>query len=237
MAKGDLGILLLHALPLDGAMWKNQMHLFPDATYAPNLYDFGDRLEDWAGEVLQLATERQLIVVGCSVGGSCALEIAQADPERVAALVLIGTKASHNPDPDLHTSTITRLRTDGVDAAWREIWAPHFWNAQDEQAFATVRDIAKRQSIENLLKGLNAFHTRSCCEQLVTASDIPIHVVTGEHDILPGRQQCAELAKLAPQGQMHVISSCGHYVPLEQPEQFNSVLNDVVTTQIQKTHR
>jgi pimeloyl-ACP methyl ester carboxylesterase len=48
--------------------------------------------------VLRLAKGDRLIVVGCSVGGSCALELAVAAPDRIAALVLIGTKAERRPD-------------------------------------------------------------------------------------------------------------------------------------------
>jgi hypothetical protein len=48
-------LLLLHALPLDGTMWANQMGLLPGATYAPTLYPFGDCIEDWAAKALALA--------------------------------------------------------------------------------------------------------------------------------------------------------------------------------------
>jgi len=50
----NLELLLLHALPLDGSMWSSQLDIFPGATYAPTLYGFGDRVEDWAAEALRL---------------------------------------------------------------------------------------------------------------------------------------------------------------------------------------
>ena len=65
----NLELLLLHVLPLDGSMWASQLDLLPGATYAPTLYGFGDRVEDWASEALSLPKGNQLIVVGCSVGG------------------------------------------------------------------------------------------------------------------------------------------------------------------------
>ena len=37
----DLGMLLLHALPMDRRMWENQLQIMPGRTVAPNLYDFG----------------------------------------------------------------------------------------------------------------------------------------------------------------------------------------------------
>jgi pimeloyl-ACP methyl ester carboxylesterase len=99
-------LLLLHALPLDGSMWAGQMDLLPDATHAPTLYDFGESVEQWAAAALKLLYGDRLIVVGCSVGGSCAIEVAVAAPDRVAALVLIGTKAAHRPEPALHEDAL-----------------------------------------------------------------------------------------------------------------------------------
>ena len=90
----DTGMLFLHALPLDGSMWAGHMDLLPGSTYAPTLYGFGNTIEEWAAGALDVANNDQLIVVGCSVGGSCALEIAMAAPDRVAALVLLA------PTPD-----------------------------------------------------------------------------------------------------------------------------------------
>src|SRR5262245_41107688 len=110
MRKGKLELLFLHALPLDGTMWAGQQHLLPRSTYTPTLYTLGDSVEAWAAAALKLVKGDRLIVIGCSVGGSCALEVAAIAPHRVAALVLIGTKAGHQPDPALHASALKVLR-------------------------------------------------------------------------------------------------------------------------------
>ena len=81
-------------------MWASEMQLLPKATIAPTLYSFGESIEDWAKAVLNLATDEALVVVGNSVGGSCALEVARQDPGRVRAIVLIGAKAGLRPDPE-----------------------------------------------------------------------------------------------------------------------------------------
>ncbi|MBD9490459.1 alpha/beta fold hydrolase [Ensifer sp. ENS11] len=106
MVDSKLELLLLHGLPLDGTMWAKQMELLPGATYAPTLYSFGDRIESWAEKALALTTAQRLVVVGCSVGGSCALEVAALAPDRVPALVLIGTKAWRRLDPVYHASAL-----------------------------------------------------------------------------------------------------------------------------------
>jgi len=75
-SKDNVELLFLHALPLDGSMWAGQRHLLPGSTYTPTLYPFGDSIEAWAAAALKLAKNDRLVVVGCSVGGSCALELA-----------------------------------------------------------------------------------------------------------------------------------------------------------------
>ncbi|MDK1389512.1 hypothetical protein QN224_29465 [Sinorhizobium sp. 8-89] len=58
----NVELLLLHALPLDGSMWADQLDLLPGETYAPTLYGFGDRVEDWAAEALRLP-KRKLVEI------------------------------------------------------------------------------------------------------------------------------------------------------------------------------
>src|SRR6476646_3280874 len=82
-------LLFLHALPLDGSMWAAQKQRLPGSTYTPTLYPFSDSIEAWAVRALNIAKGDRLVVVGCSVGGSCALELAAIAPGRVAGIVLI----------------------------------------------------------------------------------------------------------------------------------------------------
>jgi pimeloyl-ACP methyl ester carboxylesterase len=71
--RNKLELLFLHALPFDGSMWAAQMHLLPGSTYAPTPYPFGDSIEAWAAAALNIPKGDRIVVVGCSVGGSCAM--------------------------------------------------------------------------------------------------------------------------------------------------------------------
>src|SRR5258707_31034 len=144
--KEKLELLFLHALPLDGSMWAGQKQVLPGSTYAPTLYPLGDSVQAWAAAALKLVKGDRLIVVGCSVGGSCALELAVAAPDRVAALVLIGTKAAHRPDPALHACALETLREKGLEEAWRVFWAPLFSSSANGQVISDAKRMALRQS-------------------------------------------------------------------------------------------
>lgn len=224
----DLGLLLLHALPFDSEMWAEQTSLLSTHIYTPNLYNFGDDIETWAKGALAAVTEPNVIVVGCSVGGSCALEIAKLAPARIAALVLIGTKARHDPNPTSYQNALKLLKDQGVEAAWKVYWEPLFQYQRGAISLEVAKKIALRQSSNDLANGLSAFHNRPNQDNLVSKLDFPVHVVTGEEDELPGVKYSTHLAKTAKNGQLHVFKSCGHYVPMEKPQELNALLKVII---------
>jgi pimeloyl-[acyl-carrier protein] methyl ester esterase len=224
-------LLLLHALPLDGSMWADQMALLPAASHAPTLYGLGRTVEQWAAAALKLVKGDRLIVVGCSIGGSCAIEVAAAAPDRVAALVLIGTKAGHRPDPELHAVAIQTLKERGIAESWRIYWEPLFSNSVDPGVISKAKRMALAQTPEALARGVTGFHRRPSRGDFLSTFARPVIVVSGADDIAPGPKICAAQAEMAPAGTLHVIPECGHYVPLEQPERLNAILRPLIAAQ------
>jgi pimeloyl-ACP methyl ester carboxylesterase len=223
-----LELLFLHALPLDGSMWAGQKHLLPGSSYTPTLYSFGDSIEEWAAAALKLAKGDRLVVVGCSVGGSCALEVAVAAPDRIAALVLIGTKAEHRPDPALHASALETLREKGLEEAWNVFWAPLFSRSANSRVIGDAKQIMLRQSPLDIARGVTVFHNRPSRGRFLLAFPCPVIVVTGADDVAPGPKMSKAQADSAQHGRLHIVPECGHYVPLEQPEYLNSILREVI---------
>ncbi|OOG67875.1 hypothetical protein B0E45_20975 [Sinorhizobium sp. A49] len=227
----DLGLLFLHALPLDGSMWSAQENLLPGATYTPTLYRRGHSVGEWAASALNEVEEERLIVVGCSIGGSCALEVAAAAPQRVAALVLIGTKADHRPDPQLHASALETIEEHGLELAWETFWAPLFSRCTGQSVVDAARDMFFRRSAEDLRTGITAFHSRPSRGDMLSMFRGPVTVVTGANDIAPGIRVSAAQASAARDGTLMIVPDCGHYVPLERPERLNEILRRVISAE------
>jgi len=221
-------LLLLHALPLDGSMWAAQKQLLPGSTHTPTLYPFGDSIEAWAAAALSMAKGDRLVVVGCSVGGSCALEVSVIAPNRVAALVLISTKVEHRGDPVLHASALQTVQEKGLQEAWKIFWAPLFSRSSNSQGIDDGKRIMIRQSPVDVARGITVFHTRPSRERFLPTFPHPVIIVAGADDIAPGPKMSKAQADSAPRGKLHIIADCGHYVPLEQPEHLNSILLEVI---------
>jgi pimeloyl-ACP methyl ester carboxylesterase len=220
-------LVLLHALPLDGSMWRNQAELLPGATHAPTLYGLSETLADWAAAVLDHVQGDRLIVAGNSIGGSCAIEMAALAPERIAAVAMIGAKAGHRPEPDLHREAISLLRDEGVEAAWRKYWEPLFGPSSAE-AMADAKRIALALSVDKVATGVTAFHTRLDRSAVVPTLRCPILFISGSHDLAPGLATIAARANAARDGRLTIIPDCGHYVPMEQPEALNAILRSMI---------
>jgi|GEM_PF-4014231 len=126
-----LSVILIHGHPFDATMWLPQLHAaFPGhRLLAPELRNFGhttspNRPADfgvYARDILDFANSLSLdkfIVVGLSMGGQVALELASTSPERLAGLVLADTFAQlDTPEKKQWRYTLAdRLDAEGLQA-------------------------------------------------------------------------------------------------------------------------
>lgn len=85
-----------------------------------------------------------------------------------------------------------------------------------------------RRLLEDVVLGVEAFHKRQSRGDVLSTFQGPVHVVTGADDVLPGLETSSRQADIAPNGRLHVIPECGHYVPMERPEALNSILRQLI---------
>jgi pimeloyl-ACP methyl ester carboxylesterase len=208
-------------------MWANEMHLLPERTIAPTLYGYGESIEDWARGVLDVASKGPLVVVGNSVGGSCALEVARQAPDRVQAIVLIGAKAGVRPEPLLRDEAVRILREGGMQEAWPKYWADLFGGNADPAVVEGARRLAFSIAIPDVVRGVKAFHDRPDLTEFARGWPKPLVVIRGDQDRTPTHAAAAKTASSSC-GELHVVKDAGHYVSLEQPSRIHRLVRDVL---------
>jgi pimeloyl-ACP methyl ester carboxylesterase len=216
-------LVLLHALPFDGRMWHAERGLVPGDVVAPSLYGLGATVEQWAHGVLALVGDDPLVVVGCSVGGSCALEVARAAPDQVRGVVLVGAKAGVRPEPAFRDRAVRLLTDHGMEAAWRAYWRPLFGPSTPPDVLDRARRLALEQDVHDVIRGVVAFHDRRDLTAFARAWAGPVVVISGDRDRTPSPSSAASITT-APNRRLHVVEDCGHYVNLERPAQFRALL-------------
>lgn len=126
---GGADVLLIHAGVNDRRSWQHVVErlgadhrcvAYDTRGYGETTYE---REDGWspvadAVAVLDAAGLGRPIVVACSMGGQTAIDLALAHPDRVAALLLIGTAVRGAPYPDLTEGPTAELnaRIEAADA-------------------------------------------------------------------------------------------------------------------------
>jgi pimeloyl-ACP methyl ester carboxylesterase len=198
-------VLLLHGWPVSERVWTPQVSALRDARYevhAPHLYGRGPSIDDWAAHLLR-DLDGQLVVVGASMGGYCALAIARRAPERVVGLVLVASRA------EADSFDRRRFRQDAI----AELQAGRRPDLADEDA-----------DLEHLAVAQEAMRDRLDLTGVAASFGGPLLVCVGTEDELVSVDDARELAGKALDGRLEVFEGAGHFVAVDQPERFNEVL-------------
>lgn len=175
--------------------------------------------------VLAAAGVDSATIVGYSIGGAIALEMALTMPARVTALVLVAPVLPDRPfEPEFFANlkeVARAIRADGVEAAMLGPWL-------DGALLATSLDTPGLRA--KLIPILRDFPG---AEYLATARDrverdwtvperlaeitVPTTVLSGERDLPGFRAWAAEIAAAIPVAHLEVVASCGHLLPFEDP--------------------
>ncbi|MER3410708.1 MAG: hypothetical protein C4306_11670 [Thermoleophilia bacterium] len=91
-----------------------------------------------------------------------------------------------------------------------------------EQMIADLR----AQGDEEKAQVVEALRDRPDDRAVVRSFRGPFLVVVGDRDEMISVESARALAELAPRGRLEVVPGAGHYVSLDRPDVFNSILRD-----------
>jgi 3-oxoadipate enol-lactonase len=238
-------LLFIHAGIADSRMWEPQAAAFAGRfdMIRPDLRGFGDtelppapysNLADVIGLLDHLKIKRAH-VVGCSMGGTLAIDLALEHPQRVERLVLVAAGVSGSNLGERDAALFTEIEEadkagdmDAVNRAEVRLWVDGP-GRREGSAPATVRALVLDMNGRSL-------HTdwSSAESQLIDPPAIgrlgeitaPTLVIVGDHD-LPHCLANADLitSKIAGSRKV-IIQDAAHLPSLERPAEFNRVVLD-----------
>ena len=216
--------LFLHAFPFDGRMWKEQVERFGGV--APTLYGAAPSLEEWGKAALE-RIEGDVALVGSSMGGYVALAAARVAPERVKALVLVGSRAdADSPDRrDAREETIRLLREQGIAPVWAQLRDRLFSPQTAPDVVEVAEAIVRGQSIDDLVRATEAMRDRADSTDVLRQFDGRLLVVVGDEDPFVGPDH---FEPLVPPESLHVVPGGGHLLGMERPQLLNGLLEEVL---------
>lgn len=246
VAGAGLPLVFLHSGVTDGRSWAAQIkHFAPD--FQVVTYDQrGHGQTHYQTEphspiadllaVLDALDLQKVVLVGNSKGGRLALDFALAHPERVLALVLVGTSIRGEPKVQVWPEAVQQLIPD-MEAAetakdfkrLNELEAIVWLDGpeQPKRILGPVRDLfldVNGRALEAKAVGEEA-EILSAYDRLSQIKS-PTLVIVGALDLPSIRAHAEYAAQQMPNSTLAVMQGAAHLPALEQPEAFNALLDN-----------
>ena len=236
--RGEPLLLFIHGWTCRRSYWEPQLTSFKEKhqVAAPDLPGHGDadaggrqswRVVDFARDVetcIHKLNPEQTILIGHSMGGAVALEAARILGKKVSAVVLVDTFVIDYGGLDHET-------IQGIAAPFESDFssaiAGLIENTSTEATPAVLKErLVRKMSGADPAWALPLWHDllswspKPAFEEL----KIPIHAINGALIPESARNRCA------PYVIETIIPGAGHFLQMEDPEGFNRVLKDVLSS-------
>lgn len=231
-------VLWLQGLNAPAAAWNVQLAHFgrTHRSIAPDQRGVGQsgapsgpystrRMAQDAVEILDACSVARAHVVGLSLGGAAAQELALGWPGRVRTLALLGTFPGRSPRsaalleawralyPSAHQSEELRAAWEKQAFAW--LFTDQFWRSEaNVRAALRFAGTQPAQTLEGFRGQVDAALGHEARERLPSLR-VPCAVLHGVLDQLAPAAGAEELARLIPGAVLHLLDGVGHAVNLE----------------------
>lgn len=244
-AGAGIPLVLLHAFPLDHAMWERQAPLAERMRLiVPDLRGFGGSggstpesiaglADDVAAVLDAVHVGEPAVICGVSMGGYVAQHLAVRHPGKVAAVILIDTRLEADSDEaragrtDL-AAKVGRLGTGILADAMvpRLLGTSTAAHAEPHRSRleSCLREMIARQSVPTIQATLAALGARPDMTAAMSRVRQPTLLVVGAEDVITPPDCLQRAEQLMPNARLLIVPEAGHLVPLEQPQVFNAAV-------------
>jgi 2-hydroxy-6-oxonona-2,4-dienedioate hydrolase len=240
--------VMIHAGVADSRQWNNEFAYFANR-YQVLRYDlrgYGksepvegefSHLQDLEALLDHLHIDQPFFIMGCSMGGGLAMDFTLVHPDRVKALIMVGSgptglkldvplpakfeeaeKAYHAGDLDLLAELEVQIWFDGE-------------GRNSDQVNPAMRKLAyemDRHALALEAKGLGKRlpDAQSPAVERLDELQIPVLVITGAHDVPYIRAAADYMVEKIPLARQVVIQDGAHMPNMDHPEEFQRIVSE-----------
>jgi pimeloyl-ACP methyl ester carboxylesterase len=241
-------VLMLHGSGPGVSALANWQHNIPTLAQrfrvlAPDIVGFGatERADDivyslgtWTDHVwafLDAHGIEKTAIVGNSLGGRIALQMATDRPDRITKMVLMGTPGvGMTPTEGLAALRAYEPSHDAMRELLRNYFAVDPALITDElveiRYQASIADGAYEAYRAMFFDPRHTGSELGITENEVRAIATPILLVHGREDKVVPLQVSVKMLGLLPNADLHVFSACGHWTQIERADEFSALVTD-----------
>lgn len=253
-------VLLIHGMAGSSRTWKDVTDLLvrDHTVIAPDLLGHGESAKPMGDyslgafasglrDLLGVVGVDRATIVGQSLGGGVAMQLAYQHPELVERLVLVCSgglgrevswmlRALTLPGAEIVMPVLfpSMVRDRGNDVSRmlgeRGIKAPHL--AEMWRAYASLCGAGNRGAFLRTLRAVidPGGQTVSANDRLYLASAVPTLIVWGDQDPIIPLRHGIDAHEAIPGSRLEILEGCGHFPHVEEPLRFVEVLTDFMAT-------
>ncbi len=216
-------IFFVPGFMLDADLWRNiepDLHGFGPFAYAEMSLD--GSIEALAERALADAPPR-FVLIGFSMGGYVAREMARRAPERVQALVLIATSArGGGANQKARKAAAVDASTFNGMSRGAIVKSLHPDRAGDTEMIERIRAMGQRLGPQVFTR--QAGIEREDGVPYLGEIRVPTLVIAGAQDGLRSLDEAKELQSGIPDARVEVVEGTGHMIPIEVPRHLSDIL-------------
>jgi pimeloyl-ACP methyl ester carboxylesterase len=239
--------VMIHAGVADSRQWNNEFERFA-SRFRVLRYDmrgYGksepvpgeySHLGDLGSLLDQLGLDEPLVVMGCSMGGGIAMDLALEHPSRVRALIMVGSGPSglnlDVPGPTKFADAEKAYAEGNLDRVAEietQIWFDGAGRepAQVDQAMRKLAYEMNRTVLAHEVKQLGERKpgTEKLAVDRLSELDIPVLVIVGEHDTPYILGAADHMVENIASAEKVVIEDAAHLPNLDHPDTFQSAVD------------
>jgi pimeloyl-ACP methyl ester carboxylesterase len=232
-------VVLIHGHPFNRSMWAPQLAALagPYRVIAPDLRGYGASpvtpgtvpMSQLAADVARLLDRRdasRAAVVGLSMGGLVAMELAGADPARWWALGLVATTAEPVTEAERadRLARAAQAEREGIGPLAQDMATRLFGPDVDPAISGQVMAMMLATDPHGAAAALRGRAERPDYRPILRELDLPALVLTGDHDGYSTAEITGRLTSDLRRPHRVTVPGAGHLPNLETPARFNAEL-------------
>jgi 3-oxoadipate enol-lactonase len=241
-------LVFIHGYPLNRTMWDSQVKGLSSKarviaidlrghgqSQAPIWITTVDTYADDLRGLLDHLSIDNAVICGFSMGGYVAFAFMRNYGDRVRGLILADTRPqADSPEGKAarFQSALTAQQRGAGAIAEAMIARLVSQKSLDErpELVQQLRSIMESMPVQGIAGDLMAMAERPDCVEMLPSIAVPTLIVVGEMDALTPAADSQLMAERIPGARLEVIRGAAHVANMEEPEAFNRVVADFVTS-------
>ena len=191
-------------------------------------HTMADLVADLHDEVMRVAGDGRVSLLGESFGGALTLSYAVAHPERVERLVILNSFAHFGSQARLWLGYhLLRATPWGMMRIVRQLNAPRMHSPQTErEEIRRFHDLMRSATREGYLSRLRILRDYDIRDRLPSIAAPVLYLAADRDTLVPAVEQARLMSELTPSGTMRVLEGHGHSCLIAPDMDLAAILED-----------